>query len=120
MLKIIASGLIAAATLSLSACPGPNKDDKPNQTSQVLRTTIGDGSWIVGDELAPGIWQAKDDITKKSECAWFVTPAKDPSPGASPTQEPSSSNIKVGRVAIRLHPKEGFTTYKCGEWEKIG
>lgn len=113
MKAIVISAVLAFATLfSVAECKKPNSEPKPPST--VLRTEIGDGAWIVGDEIAPGVWQLQGTWPTENyapNCVWFVTPAKIT---PSPTKEPSYRD--GGPLIIVLHKGEAFTTLDCGKW----
>jgi hypothetical protein len=120
MKAVIVSALLALLTLFMvTSCPGQKKPAPGFPTTSTgLRTSIGDGSWIVGDELAVGLWAPEkgwDSIIAMKDCAWFVSPAKTPTPGATPTAEPSFRDAN-GDDVITLHAGESFTTIGCGKW----
>ena len=120
MKRIIASGLLMVAVLIGGVACKKAPTPKPAHTNyQGQRTTIGDGSWIVGDELAPGLWEPASDITKMANCAWFVSPAAEPSPYATTTMEPSFRTQLDAMVLVELHRGETFTTSGCGQWRMI-
>lgn len=112
MKTVIVAASVVLAVLAPSGC---GQKGKP---AGVSRTEIGDGVWIVGDEINPGLWEPMEDITTKKDCAWFVSPAKEPSPGASPTTEPTFRTPLPDGV-IELHKGEAFTTNHCGRWHQI-
>jgi len=127
-LTALAAASIAALAL-LTGCPKPGHKDpcKPGgcQVNGPV-TEKGDGIWSVGDEIEPGLWQldnAWKDTEKYPNCAWFVSPAADPAPSASPSNEPTSTRARVetpGSVTIRLHVGEHLTSSDCPNWKKVG
>jgi hypothetical protein len=121
MKSVIASGLLALGMLlSLDKCGTPS--NKPS-TVDGLKTTAGDGVWIVGEEIAAGLWQPVDDWQKLPKCAWFVAPASK-QPSATRTTVPTSRRAKAetpsGLLTVRLHNGETFTTYQCHTWIRTG
>jgi hypothetical protein len=75
---------------------------------------IGDGTWIVGTDLQPGVWQAKGDIV----CFWERLR------GFAGTGLSADEIIQSGQgvdqvVTIKATDK-GFSTDHCGTWTRIG
>ena len=111
---------LAAVAFMVAGC-GPKSNHKPEPSYPAvdgMKTEIGDGSWVVGDEIAPGRWVPSAgwvSLTTKTNCVWFVSPAKArPSPTAEPTfRNPSGEDV------ITLHRGEAFTTSHCGKWHRL-
>lgn len=123
MLKAIVAGLALAGLVmgTQTDCNGDKgKKTDPCQPNgcAIVKTEIGDGVWIVGDELLAGRWQSDNVLEGKKGCAWFVSPAANASP--SSTSEPSFRDGTAGKVTITLHAGESFTTSGCGKWHKVG
>lgn len=124
---IIASGLLVVATYaanySLEGCGG----QKPDTTSTVPAVKIGDGIHIVGDEIRPGLWRSPVNWLDKPHCVWFVAPAAQPTPNASPSNESTSTRARVespGKIFfLRLHAGEALTSAECtsygDQWEHL-
>jgi hypothetical protein len=75
-------------------------------------STVGDGIWVVRDEMQPGLWSA----TFTTSCYWarlsgFSGEIDDILANANPT----------GSAIVRIETSDvGFISTRCGNWSKIG
>lgn len=75
-------------------------------------STVGDGIWVVRDEMQPGLWSA----TFTTSCYWarlsgFSGDLDDIVANANPT----------GSAIVRIETSDvGFISTRCGTWSKIG
>lgn len=113
---ILASGLLVIATYSANYALDGCDDRPPNPPSIVLNYSVSDGIWVVGTDIPAGLWSFQSYWRELPDCKWFVTPATEPSPGASPSTPPDGSQYRdtsAGAVAIRLHEGEGLVVTNC-------
>lgn len=113
LMTLILTAVLAAGCAITGEPPTPAPT---NSAGQKIR--IGDGVWIVGDEIPEGLWRPNTGIGTMHDCAWFVSPApKPPNPEPTPTTEPSFRNESSD---VELHNGERFTTINCGDWQFLG
>lgn len=71
-------------------------------------TTMGDGDWLVGADVAPGRYRTSSN---NPDCYWER--------GRDFTRDPAThleNNGGDGRTVVDLVDGERFTTYQCGTW----
>jgi hypothetical protein len=111
--KILAYAM-TALLLGVSACS--SESGKGHSDSPVLvMTQAGDGIYVIGEDLAAGLWKAAKDVTVKG-CVWFVSPAE----GSRDQKLPAFDRNTAIHPTITLKDGEGFTTSRCGLWYKVG
>jgi len=115
--KALAVVLVA---LTLVGCE-PAKTPKSDPTNAAgLKTTFGDGVWIVGDEVEPGFYQSDGKIEGKEGCVWFVSPAPSTTPGKyDPSFRDSPPPASEGQATFRVKDKQAITTSGCGKWHLV-
>lgn len=79
-------------------------------TEAVLRSSVGDGIWIVGKQIPAGTWTPPAGWDDKPACRWFVSPAE----GGDATdlaswQHPSNP--------VPVEKGQSLTTIDCGTWK---
>jgi len=113
---IIASGLLVIGTYAANYALDGCEATRDNPPSIVVNYTAGDGIWIVGEDIAPGVWSTNSYWRDLPNCIWFVSPATDPQPSASPSTGPTWTQYRdtsQGAVTFRLHTGEGLTISGC-------
>ena len=71
---------------------------------------ITDGTWVINDEMAPGLWQA----SKPADCYWERI--SDFSGGFDSI---IANEIEGG--IVQIEPTDvGFSSSRCGTWTKVG
>jgi hypothetical protein len=125
------TALAAAATLSLAGCAeldtGPaedvdevtitegaetDEDGEEQPKEKTIKTDIaGDGTWLVGDDVKPGVYVAVDP----GECYWERVS------GLSGDFEDLIANDNVtGQAVVQVKKSdEALSTNRCGGWVKI-
>jgi len=90
------------------------------EPKQEIPQVIGDGIWLVGPEMKPGLWQIPL-IRNNSECVWFVSPRAVLTASSSPTSEPNFRDRKTdpGTITFRVHDGETFTAHGCLIFERL-
>lgn len=73
-------------------------------------TTIEDGTWTVGLDIAAGTYRPRDPAP--SDCYWKIS--KSGTNGADIIQ----NDIGGGRPTVSLKVGQDFTTNRCGTWVK--
>jgi len=71
---------------------------------------ITDGTWVINDEMTPGLWQA----SKPADCYWERT--SDFSGGLD-----SIIANEISGGIVQIEPTDvGFSSSRCGTWTKVG
>lgn len=97
---------VPGPTVTVTQPAAPPKETKP------AAPVIGDGSWLVGTDIAIGSWRTKEAVS--GGLCYADTQDK---AGNILEQEVTPS----GKTIIQI--KKGaykFTSRGCGEWEKVG
>jgi hypothetical protein len=82
----------------------------PTTTSSALKTSIGDGTWVVGKDIAPGTYSTQN--------AGYCTYDAMSSSGGGNRGKVSSGD-STGQVQVSIDPDvTTFTTHGCGTWVK--
>ena len=77
-----------------------------------LTTPSGDGTWVVGNEFAPGTYSAPGS----DFCSW-----KRLSGFSGDFDDIIAIDVGSGRQVVTIEETDvGFTSSGCGQWEKIG
>jgi hypothetical protein len=75
---------------------------------------FGQGTWLVGEEVAPGLWQNSDS---SATCTWARLATLD----GSPTAVASNGTTGVSGLAIQIAPEDvAFHSWGCGTWTRVG
>lgn len=77
-------------------------------------TTIEDGQWEVGTDVAPGVYKTTANVDPNAMCYWKITEH------GNPDHILSNDIVKGGRPTVTIKTKQDFTTEDCGTWTKIG
>lgn len=84
-------------------------------STQVMAETFGDGTWMVGADIAPGIYRTVNE--ESGSCYWKRL---------SDTSGEASSIIAIdsvdsGQVVVTVAPTDvAFASRRCGTWVRIG
>ena len=80
--------------------------------ADALTTPSGDGTWVVGNEFAPGTYAAPGS----DFCSW-----KRLSGFSGDFDDIIAIDVGSGRQVVTIEETDvGFTSSGCGQWEKIG
>ena len=80
--------------------------------ADALTTPSGDGTWVVGNEFAPGTYSAPGS----DFCSW-----KRLSGFSGDFDDIIAIDVGSGRQVVTIEETDvGFTSSGCGQWEKIG
>ena len=80
--------------------------------ADALTTPSGDGTWVVGNEFAPGTYSAPGS----DFCSW-----KRLSGFSGDFDDIITIDVGSGRQVVTIEETDvGFTSSGCGQWEKIG
>ena len=80
--------------------------------ADALTTPSGDGTWVVGNEFAPGTYSAPGS----DFCSW-----KRLSGFSGDFDDIIAIDVDSGRQVVTIEETDvGFTSSGCGQWEKIG
>ena len=80
--------------------------------ADALTTPSGDGTWVVGNEFAPGTYSAPGS----DFCSW-----KRLSGFSGDFDDIVAIDVGSGRQVVTIEETDvGFTSSGCGQWEKIG
>jgi hypothetical protein len=95
----------------------PQSTDQPGATEAAAppapagpATTIGDGVWVVGVDIAPGTW--RPTAVADSNCYWSITKS------GSNGRDIVSNNIGGGRPTVVVKEGQDFEVNRCGTWAK--
>ena len=81
--------------------------------ADALTTPSGDGTWVVGNEFAPGTYAAGPGL---EFCSW-----KRLSGFSGDFDDIIAIDVGSGRQVVTIEETDvGFTSSGCGQWEKIG
>ncbi|PYI69604.1 hypothetical protein CVV68_00370 [Arthrobacter livingstonensis] len=73
--------------------------------------TVGDGTWTVGVDVAPGTYRAKADVG--STCYWGIYRT-----GSNGDDIINNDIPGGGRPSVVLSAGQDFNSTRCGSWEK--
>ena len=73
--------------------------------------TIGDGTWTVGTDIAPGTYRAAADVG--SSCYWGIYAT-----GSNGSNIIDNDLPGGGRPSVALSGGQDFKSSRCGTWEK--
>lgn len=74
---------------------------------------FGPGTWLIGEEIAPGLWQNSDS---SEECRWARLSRLDGLPSST-----SATGSGVAVITIQLtHADRAFDSRGCGTWTRVG
>ncbi|MBP2413058.1 hypothetical protein JOF48_001857 [Arthrobacter stackebrandtii] len=71
--------------------------------------TIGDGMWVVGDDVEPGVYKAKSDVG--SSCYWAILAS-----GTNGDDIISNDLPGGGTPSVTLAAGQDFKSSRCGQW----
>jgi hypothetical protein len=75
---------------------------------------FGPGTWLVGSEIAPGLWQNADS---SHGCSWARLNSLDGGPETTVANGATSSS----RIAVEISADDtAFHSWGCGSWIRIG
>ena len=111
MLKV----LVAVGTLIIIAS-SPSCSNAPK--SPIPKFEMGDGRWVVGEDIAPGTYQAANALkhTSKTPCKWVAT--KRTSNG-SKVVDLRSGNTDNQVQKVYVAGGDVFEVHNCGKWARI-
>lgn len=78
---------------------------------QKAANTIGDGTWTVGKDVAPGTYRAAADVG--SSCYWGIYAT-----GSNGSNIIDNDLPGGGRPSVSLAEGQDFKSSRCGKWEK--
>jgi hypothetical protein len=73
--------------------------------------TVGDGTWTVGTDIAPGTYRATADVG--SSCYWGIYAT-----GSNGSNIIDNDLPGGGRPSVALSAGQDFKSSRCGKWEK--
>ena len=79
-------------------------------------TVTGDGTFIVGQEIAPGTWRSQGSVRPPASCYWERLSSFDAATGNIIANE----NSKGPTIATIAPTDVAFKTNRCGTWTRIG
>lgn len=105
---------LAAPVVALAACSGVSQapPEAPSTTVEPagLPTSMGDGTWEVGEDVPSGKYQTSGG----GDCYWARLKHNDGSP-----DDTIEKNLGAGPQAITVKQKEYLQSLGCGTWNKI-
>ena len=99
--------ILAAASPGFAAANQETRTTPPTATPQRPLAAIPDGTWLVGAEVSPGLYDAPGG----AQCSWKRLS------GFGGTPEETIAAGGRERPIVEIAPTDrGFATYNCGEW----
>lgn len=80
------------------------------QEEAVAANTVGDGVWVVGDDIEPGTYRATD---VSSDCYWAITVT-----GSNGADIVNNGIPGGGNPQVTVEKGQDFESARCGEWVK--
>ena len=78
------------------------------------RDPFGPGTWLVGEEIAPGLWQNSDS---SQGCSWMRLSSLGGGPSAANATGSTSATVLVIQITAA---DVAFHSAGCGTWTRIG
>ena len=105
--------VIVTAAPTITKTPTPTKTPVPTSTpmptEDVTKQSRGDGTYLIGSEMSPGLWRSTPG---QASCYWTVRDANNNTMGVY--------NGDSGGVASIPASGFQFFTDDCGQWEYLG
>ena len=99
--------VIVTAAPTITKTPVPTNTPVP--TEDVTKRSRGDGTYLIGSEMSPGLWRSTPG---QDNCYWEVRDANGDATGYY--------NGDSGGVASIPASGFQFDTWECGQWEYLG
>lgn len=93
--------------------PGPTVKVTETQKPAEAAGAIGEGTWEVGVDVAPGRYKTTVAVTSDM-CYWKITTT------GKPDNIVDNDIVTGGRPTVTIKKGQDFTTQDCGEWKKVG
>lgn len=93
-----------------AAAPAPAAPAAP------AAATVGEGQWIVGEDMAAGDWRMVEAYEDGGiGCFWSIYKA-----GSNQSDIIQNDIVTGGKARVSVKKGQEFETQGCGDWEKIG
>ncbi|MET3811765.1 hypothetical protein [Arthrobacter sp. UYEF3] len=106
-----AVGAAEAATKTADAAVKKREEAVTGAEKTKAANTIGDGTWTVGKDIAPGTYRASADVG--SSCYWGIYAT-----GSNGSNIIENDLPGGGRPTVALSGGQDFKSSRCGKWEK--
>lgn len=80
------------------------------QEETIAANTVTDGVWVVGTDIKPGTYRARN---VPSDCYWAITRS-----GSNGDDIINNGIPGGGNPTVTLSKGQDFTTQRCGEWRR--
>jgi hypothetical protein len=92
--------------------PAPKVSPPAPKKPAGLPTTIEEGQWEVGVDVAPGRY--KTTAAVGGTCYWKITPT------GKPDDIVDNDIVSGGKPVVTIKKGQDFHTQRCGTWTKVG
>lgn len=79
-----------------------------------LPTTIEEGQWEVGVDVAPGRYKTTAAVDADGMCYWKITTT------GKPDNIVNNDIVSGGKPVVTIKKGQDFTTQDCGTWARVG
>ncbi|MEU7941110.1 hypothetical protein [Microbispora bryophytorum] len=93
--------------------PAEAETSKPRETQPAQAATIEEGTWTIGEDIAPGTYKTADAVT--SMCYWGITRS-----GTNGSDIVENDIVEGGYPRVTLKVGQDFKSSGCGSWIKVG
>ena len=85
-----------------------------NRLRRLRRIHSGPGTWLIGEEISPGLWQNSDS---SQGCSWMRLSSLGGGPSAANATGSTSATVLVIQITAA---DVAFHSSGCGTWTRIG
>lgn len=87
---------------------------KPKPSQVKLPTFVGEGFWVVGEDIEPGSYRVAEEVTQ-GNCYWFIYRS-----GTNQADIRQAEVVTGGMPRVKLLRGYDFKSQGCGSWVRVG
>lgn len=105
----LVAGLAACGSTSTTTPTTPTSKAAPSGGPASSTATIGDGTWLVGEDMAAGQWKTSGQV--EAGCYWQISKA-----GTNGNDIIANDNVSGGVARVTVKKGQEFKSDGCGDW----